>query len=130
MKSTVLHSILVQYEVKMLLQLDFLLHYLTTCVLTSRMLVHWSQGQNRDLLTNSERLNSDQAILFRECYCCSFVRKTMVGSSRHYHMKNHLWMIFVVLPGLVIIFFQYFIEFICCCDFACLVAVLMLFCTP
>ena len=43
-------------------------------------------------------------------------------------MNNHLWMIFVVLPGLVIIFFQYFIEFICCCDFACLVAVLVLFC--
>ena len=68
------------------------------------MLVHWSQGQNRDILTHSERLNSDQAILFRECYCCRFVRKTMVGSSHHYHMKNHLWMIFVNLPGLIIIF--------------------------
>ena len=125
-----LHSILFQYEVKMLLQSDFLLHYLTTCVLTSRMLVHWSQGQNRDFLTHSERLNSNQAVLFWECYCCRFVQKTMVGSSRHYHMKNILWMIFVVLHGLVIIFFQYFIEFICYCDFACLVAVLMLFCTP
>ena len=57
-----LHSILVQYEVKMLLQSDFLLHNLTTCVLTSRMLVHWSQGQNRDLLIHSERLNSDQVV--------------------------------------------------------------------
>ena len=68
------------------------------------MLVHWSQGQNHDLLTHSERLNSDQAVLFWECYRCRFVWKTMVGSSRHYHMKNLLWMIFVVLPGLVIIF--------------------------
>ena len=33
----------------------------------------------------------------------------MIGSSPRYHMKNLLRMIFVVLPGLVIIFFQYFI---------------------
>ena len=64
MKTMLLHSILVQYEVKMLLQSDFLLHSLTTCVLTSRMLGHWSQGQNSDILIHQERLNSDQAVFF------------------------------------------------------------------
>ena len=51
----------------------------------------------------------------------------MVRSSRHYQMMNLLRMMVVTLPGLK--FFQYFIELICCCDFACLVAVLMLFVT-
>ena len=94
--------ILVQCEVKMLLQSDFLLHYLTTGVLTSRKVGHWSQDQNHDISIHLERLNFDQEILFRECYCFHFVREIMVRSSHHYQMTNLLWMIVVALPGLII----------------------------